>query len=391
MTISVVGDKCCGCRTCDLSCPTGAIRMAKDKFAFEMPIVDAEKCIDCGKCVKVCPVLNKDKVEHKEHLLCGAAHALDKDAKFKGSSGGLFGLLAKKVLAQEGIVYGAAFDERHQLYTTKAENEGELLPLYKSKYLLCNTNGEFVNIKKSLEDGRAVLYCSSPCQIAALKLWLRKDYENLFLVEFVCHGVGNQTMFDKSIRFVEEKKKIKIKKFSMRYKTKAVSSHYYYMQYDKNGRTYEKSDLYLMFPYYNAYSDRLVCRESCFDCKYAHTNRVADITIADFHTIEKYLPEIDRFGGVSMFVCNTEKGVVMFENIREQLFVKEMPWEVIVGNNRFSNDERKPKNWEDFLKLSIRNYPEAVSKYLNPYKDWKFYYYKCPKFIRNLAQKILKK
>lgn len=177
----------------------------------------------------------------------------------------------------------------------------------------------------------------------------------------------------------------------MRYKTKAVSSHYYHMRYEKRGKTGEECDLYLMFPYYNAYSQRLVCRESCFDCKFAHPKRVADITIADFHRIEKYLPEVDRFAGVSMFVCNTEKGKTMFKNIHEQLFVKEMPWELIVENNRFSNNEKKPKAWKDFLLLSMLDYPKAVDKYLNPYKDWKYYYYKSPKFIQTLGQKLLRK
>ncbi len=391
MTISVVGDKCCGCRTCELACSTKAISIVKNRLAFEMPLVDTEKCIDCGKCVKVCPVLNKKKVDHREHLLCGAAYALDKDAKFKGSSGGLFGLLAKDVLEDGGIVFGAAFDEKHQLLTTKAETEEELEPLYKSKYLLCNTNGEFKNIKAALNAGRKVLYCSSPCQIAALKLWLNKEYENLYLVEFVCHGVGSQAMFDKSIAFSEKKMKAKIKKIILRYKVDKASSHYYYYYYcEKKKKHFEKTGIHLTFPYYNAFGKRLVCRESCYDCEFASPNRIADMTIADFHTIEKFEPNIDRFAGVSMFVCNTEKGQAMFENIRQQLWVKEMSWDVIVKNNRFSNEEKKPNAWEDFLSLSIQDYKKAVDKYLNPYKDWRFYYYKCPKFLRELGLKLLK-
>ncbi len=388
MTISVVGDKCCGCRTCEIACPTNAITFTKDKFAFEIPFIDTAKCIDCGKCSKVCPVLHKEEVDNKQHLLCGAAYALDKDAKFKGSSGGLFGLLAKEILHAGGIVYGAAFGDNHQLLTTCATSESKLEPLYKSKYLLCNTNGEFKNIKNALEEGRNVLYCSSPCQIAALKLYLAKDYENLFLIEFVCHGVGSQEMFDKSIAFSEKKLRAKIKKVILRYKVKNASSHYYYYYYERNGKHFEKKDIHLTFPYYNAYGKRLVCRESCYDCKFASPDRVADITIADFHTIEKYEPTIDRFAGVSMFVCNTDKGKALFETIRPQLYVKEMPWEIIVKNNRFSNEEKKPKAWNDFLQLSMTDYNTAVDKYLNPYKDWRFYYYKCPKFVRDLGRKI---
>lgn len=389
MTIACVGEKCCGCRTCELACPSKAITMQKDTLAFEMPVLDSKMCIDCGKCTRVCPLLNKKKVDHADQLLCGYAYALDADAKFKGSSGGLFGLLAKSIIVQSGIVYGAAFDKNMQLKTTCATTEDELEPLYKSKYLLCNTNGEFANIKKDLEAGRKVLYCSSPCQLAALKLYLHKECDNLYLVEFVCHGVGSQEMFDKSIAYTEKKKGIKIKNFVHRYKIPhAATSHNFQYLFEKKRKEKFKEGLYIIYPYYNAYSQRIVCRNSCFDCKFASPERIGDITIGDFHTIEKYDKTIDRFAGVSMFVCNTTKGVSMFESIRNELFVSEMPWNVIVKANRFSNDEKKPSVWEDFLNLSMIDFPAAVDKYLNPYKDWRFYYYKCPAFLRNFGKKI---
>ncbi len=390
MTIDVVGNKCCGCRTCEISCPKDAITVGRDRLAFEMPAIDKEKCIDCGKCIRVCPVLNKEKVEYVNHLLSGAAYALDPADRSKGSSGGLFGLLAKAVLKKDGVVYGAAFNDDHQLLTAKACTEKELEPLYKSKYLLCNTNGEFKNIKADLEAGRNVLYCSSPCQIAALKLYLNKDYDNLCLVEFVCHGVGSQEMFDKSIAFTEKKLNAKIKRLTMRHKTNSASFHWYKILYEKDGRDKEKVGIHLTFPYYNAYGKRLVCRESCFDCKFASPNRVADLTIADFHSIEKYEPSLNRFSGVSMFVCNSEKGRSMFEDIREVLWVKEMPWDIICKNNRFNNDEKKPSAWDDFLNLSVIDYDKAYRKYLNPYKDWRYYYYKCPEIIREIGLKIFK-
>lgn len=390
MTIETVKGKCCGCRTCELVCPTQAISMQKDKYAFEMPVVHATKCIDCGKCSKVCPILNKSEVAHATHLKCGAAYALDAETKFKGSSGGLFGILAKQTLKEGGIVYGAALDENLQLKTQSASTVEELEPLYKSKYLLCDTNKKFPEIKAALESGRKVLYCSSPCQLAALKLYLKKEYSNLFLVEFVCHGVGSQTMLDKSIAYSEKKLRGKIKKVVFRYKVDKVSSHYYCYYYERNGKTYEQKGIHLTFPYYNAFGKRLVCRESCYDCEFASPDRIGDITIGDFHTIAKYNQSIDRFAGVSMFVCNTPKGVALLEQLSKELYVEEMPWDVIVKNNRFSNDEKKPKDWDDFLSLSMTNYSAAVTKYLNPYRDWRYYYYKCPKFIRELGLKLLR-
>ena len=388
--IKIVADACCGCRTCEIVCPTKAITIEKDALAFEMPFIDENKCIDCGKCEKVCPVLNKEKVDHKEHFKCGMAYAIDEESKKKGSSGGIFGLLAKNVLSKKGIVFGAAFDENHQLKTTSAITNADLEPLYKSKYLLCNTNGEFANIKRNLNLGKKVLYCSSPCQLAALKLYLHKEYDNLYLVEFICHGVGSQEMFDKSIAYTENKANIKIQKVTLRYKkSSGASSHYYQYAYSKNNKSFLKSDIYMTFPYYSAYCKRYVCRTSCYECVFGSPNRIGDISIGDFHTIEKFDPSIDRFSGVSMFVCNTEKGVDLFHEIEDKLIVKEYPWSIIMQENRFSNKgESKPTMRNAFLQLSMVDYSAAVSKYLNFYKDWRYYYYKCPSFLRKIGKKI---
>lgn len=177
MSISQVGKDCTGCKTCILSCPIHAIRMQSDEFGFEYPLIDTKRCIECGKCESVCPALHIVK-KHTRYS-CGAAYAVDSSIKRDGSSGGLFGTIAKKIITDGGIVFGAAFDDSLKLRTQYAKTLEELHPLYKSKYLLCDTGDRFLQIQIELKKGRTVLYCSSPCQIAALKLFLKTEYPNL--------------------------------------------------------------------------------------------------------------------------------------------------------------------------------------------------------------------
>ena len=148
MSVSIIGNNCCACKTCEQSCPVRAIAFKKDEDGYEQVCVDSNICIACGLCEKVCPILTVRKPDKREKPdLCGAAFAIDDDAKEKGSSGGLFSVFAQHVIEGGGVVYGAAFDKTLQLKTARATTKDELLPLYKSKYLLCDTGHSFSQIK----------------------------------------------------------------------------------------------------------------------------------------------------------------------------------------------------------------------------------------------------
>jgi len=388
MSINIVGAECCGCRTCKIVCKFNAISVVTDIYGFEQVSVDTNRCHECGVCEQVCPVLNIEI--GFERYFCGAAYALDKGVKKQGSSGGLFGVFARRIIQDGGYVYGAAFDDNLKLKTTKASTMEELIPLYKSKYLLCDTNDKFIEIKAKLDEGQKILYCSSPCQVAALKLFLKSIYDNLLTVDFVCHGVGSQVLFDKSIEFSEKQMDTKIRKVVFRYKIKQASSHYYYFYCKDKNRCFEKKDLYLSFPYYNAYCKQLICREGCYTCKYATTGRVADITIGDFHNIEKYDSSIDRFAGVSMFVCNTVKGKKFFDIVKEELFIRTFEWDILRRNNRFDQEAEENKQRREFMDMvATQPFEVAVKKYLRPMKDWKrLLYYKSPMIVRSIVRKF---
>ncbi len=389
MSIENIGTSCCGCRACLQKCKIGAISFSVDRYGFEYPTINPNLCIHCGLCENVCPIQQKQMTSN-DVFACGFAYAKNAEIKYQGSSGGLFGVFAKNVIMNGGSVYGAAFDENLKLKTTKAETEAALYPLYKSKYLLCDTNFQFAEIEKDLQLGKPVLYCSSPCQITALKLYLKKDYGNLLAIDFICHGVGSQTLFDRSISYMEQKSNIKINSVTLRYKKAKASSHYYYLRYSKNGKKYEKSDLYFSFPYYNAYCKQLACRDSCYHCKYATKERVGDITIGDFHSIEKYAPKIDRFAGVSMFLVNTINGKSWFDRVADQIHYEHIEKTVLYQNNRFSKEADIPCQYTAFREsIAEEPFKITVKRFLKPSKDWKkLLYYKAPKFIRNLARKF---
>ncbi len=390
MSVPDFGSRCCGCRACLEVCQFQALSFAYDADGFERIRIDSQKCRHCGMCEKVCPMVAT--VSTGRHNSCGAAYALDDQVKYEGSSGGLFGVFARKIVSEGGIVFGAAFDEDLQLKTTPAETEEQLIPLYKSKYLLCDTDHRFPEMKRMLESGRPVLYCSSPCQIAALRLFLKKDYENLITVDFVCHGVGSQDLFNRSIRYAEEKGHMRIRKVIFRQKVADASSHYYTYVGEKKGKTIQKDGLYMFFPYYYAYQKRYACRNECYDCSYASEKRVADITIGDFHTIEAFDPSIDRFAGVSMFVCHTPRGESFFQSVTSKLFVETFDWEILKKSNRFGGVEIPPANREAFLKMVAEEpFEHVVRRYLNPYKNWRLIYYKSPAFIRKFARKRIGK
>lgn len=389
MSIKDIGSKCCGCRACLQCCPCNAIRFQPDKYGFEYPTLNAELCVNCNLCETVCPMMNED-VKNSEVFACGAAFATDQQTKYTGSSGGLFGVFAQAVLSEGGIVFGAAFDKNLKLKTTSAETEEELIPLYKSKYLLCDTNQQFRAIEQELQKERFVLYCSSPCQIAALKRYLKKDYSHLLTIDFICHGVGSQTLFDESIAYTEKREEIQIQAVTLRYKKAKASSHYYQYGYLKNGKLRQRSDLYFSFPYYYAYCKQLACRDSCYDCKYASCERVGDITVGDFHTIERYMPKIDRFAGVSMLLINTQKGKKWFDTVASKLEYYPMEKDVLYANNRFSRGSVVPAEQMAFREsIATEPFEMTVKRFLKPSREWKkLIYYKSPRILRKIIMKL---
>lgn len=392
--ISIINEKdCCGCAACSAVCPKDCITMEKGSLGHLFPVVDKDKCIACGKCEKVCPKIEPFYNNGQIKQIVYAAYAKDEDIRFSGSSGGIFGIFSEELLDKGYVVYGAAFDENLQLKCTKAETLDELRPLLKSKYLQSDLSKKYHEIKMLLDNGKKILFVSTPCQVAAIKKYLGKEYPNLITVDFFCHGVPSQEFFDRCRDYVEKKRKIVIRSYQFRAKKKhGACPHYFKMEYLKNGSTIIDTKLYFHSPFYLAFQKYINLRESCYECQFAGEKRNSDITIGDFHEIDKYADGINRFDGISTVIINTSVGRQLWNECLGKLNVIEMDLERLKRDKiYFCGGTKRPDKRDEFLKdYSSNSFESLYDKWMNPKAYWKQeIYYLLPKMVRDQIKKYI--
>lgn len=184
---------CCGCSACVQRCPKQCISLREDAEGFLYPEVDASLCVDCGLCEQVCPELHPDA--ERQPLQTFAAVNPDAEVRRTSSSGGVFTALAEQVIDAGGVVFGAAFDEHWEVRHRCATTREELAAFRGSKYVQSVIGDTFLQTERFLKSGRRVLFSGTPCQIAGLRRFLRRDYDHLLCVDFICHGVPSPGVF----------------------------------------------------------------------------------------------------------------------------------------------------------------------------------------------------
>ncbi len=322
--IKVPKDACTGCGACYSKCPVNAIEMKENKEGFLFPKVNSEKCIDCGLCYDACAAVNY--VERGSETRAYAAWA-DFETRMKSSSGGFFSVLANYVLENGGAVCGAAFTEGYDGAVHRwIEKKEDLQILRGSKYLQSIIGDTYKQAKEYLESGRMVLYTGCPCQIAGIKRYLGKNYENLILVDIVCHGVPSPKAYKAYISEIANGSPIK--KVDFREKEHwgwgtATSL------YTEDGKAYYgecSKD-----PYWIGFLSGLITRECCAWCPYANASRIGDFTIGDFWGVSDASKEYDDTNGTSLVMLNTAQGKRVFEIIKEKCeLAQEVPMEKVV-------------------------------------------------------------
>jgi len=208
--------KCMGCSACMNICPVGAIEMHEDKEGFKRPVINQEKCINCGACRRTCPVLNTQTNQALNK--CYACYSKDEHSMANSSSGGIFYLLADYVIKNKGIVIGAAFDKHNKLNHIAINELEDIIHLQGSKYLQSDLRDIFQLIRKNIKD-KLILFVGTPCQVAGLKAFLKKDYDNLITVDIICHGVPSPKLFKKYVTEMEARENQKLVKYIFRDKT----------------------------------------------------------------------------------------------------------------------------------------------------------------------------
>ena len=305
-------EKCCGCHSCYNICPKKAISMVKDSEGFFYPNVSEDMCINCGKCIQSCPDIKTPDMNPFDKAY--ACYAKREEEHLSSSSGGFFAVLAREILEENGIVCGAAFDDSVKVKHIITDNISGLEKIKKTKYVQSTIGQAYSQIKGVLKTGKKVLFSGTPCQVAGLKLYLGQDYDNLICIDLICHGVPSPEVFS---RYLSEKSRNN-KIVAMTFRNKENGVYNSILEYlldngEKISETYEES------PYIKGFNQNLFIRPSCFNCKYKGIKRCSDITIGDFWGIDEFHPNFSDSYGTSAVIIHSEKGIRMFERIKEKL------------------------------------------------------------------------
>lgn len=307
---------CCGCSACVQRCPKQCISLHEDNEGFFYPHVNTNNCINCGLCEKVCPWLNRQNKLLPLEVL--AVKNRNEDERMASSSGGVFIALAKKVIVDGGVVFGAVFDENWEVKHTYAEKIEDVRPMMGSKYLQSRIDNSYKDAEKFLKVGRKVLFTGSPCQITGLHNYLRKDYPNLISVEFLCHGVPSPGIWRTYLKEIIKKigNVSQITKIEFRNKKSGWDNYSIVISGRTNVNSIEHilySDIYRNNTYMRGFLSDIYLRPSCYNCKCKNGISHSDLTIADYWAIDLFFPDFNDNKGIGLVLINTEKGKQIFD------------------------------------------------------------------------------
>ena len=376
-------DVCTQCYACLTACTKGCISMVGAKDGFVIPDIDREKCVECGACMKSCHRLSPSFAFQKpiKTYACWTRILGDRE---RSSSGGAFSVIARKIISQGGIVYGASMCENLQVKHIGVENAEDIVRLQGSKYLQSYMGDTYKSVRSELKKGRMLLFTGTPCQVAGLLTFLRKPYENLYTCDVICHGVPSQKAFDAYIEKIGLKGKCKdfvfrftkgwgfqlsrqlISPTRWRFQTKIISP---------------KNAYYL-----RAFTKGLMFSETCYKCVYARPDRVSDISLADYWGLGMMKPfNLPTHKGISCLLANSEKALTLLGECKD-LEYEERPFEeAVAGNHNLSHVSERPWGRDTYyndslvmsvdalsakygIKASIRDYLRLLKQYINTFR-----------------------
>lgn len=361
--------KCCGCTACASSCPKNCISMQYDEEGFLYPVVDATLCVNCGICEKMCSQLSEHDEERTNKVEYFACQNKNENVRKISTSGGIFGLLADKVISSGGTVWAAGFDEAAIVVHKEARTSGELIDMYGSKYVQSDLKDTFKKIKQELNaSNKAILFVGTPCQVEGLLYYLsNKEKEYLITVDLVCYGVPSSGLYKEWIQSIAEKHGSEVSRIYFRDKKYGYAGVNVKVLL-KDGRALE--DIVDVKTYTKTMFSKIGLRPACYKCVYRGRNKLSDFTIGDFWQIGEYSKQMDDDKGTSIVQVNTKRGADFFDGIEAERFKKvhittlekdELARKIDGENYSFEMPVKRPHFFEDYGRMSYEN---LIQKYL---------------------------
>lgn len=305
---------CCGCEACVQACPKQCISFNEDTEGFRYPEVDKSLCVNCGVCEKVCPILTPYE-SHRPQKQYAAINP-DEAIREQSSSGGIFTMLAERVICEGGCVFGVRFDDNWQAVFDHTDTIEGLAAFRGSKYVQARVGQAFKEVRGFLKQNRKVLFSGTPCQVAALRHFLLRDYDNLLLVDFICHGVPSPKVWRMYLDEVTQNAIRAISDVQFRNKIQGWKRYNFDITYDCRSHQYKLSSWYQKNHYMRIFLNDVSLRPSCYNCKAKAGRSGSDLTIADFWGIGQLKPDMDDDHGTSLVLVHTEKGANHFSGLQ---------------------------------------------------------------------------
>lgn len=361
--------ECTGCSACMNICPHDALIMSSNNEGFIHPLISNDRCVDCGLCQQVCPVRLEPILNNPLKVFSGWSK--DEYKRLNSSSGGAFVEIARLTLENGGVVFGCGLNKDLQAVHLYVENINDLLSnLSGSKYVQSRIEYTYKQARSFLRSGRPVLFSGTPCQIAGLRKYLRKEYENLITVDIICHGVPSPLIFEEYKKYIEQTRNMRI--FNVKFRSKKYSWIFFNMAIEghsskKNKKVFYHGNYY-EDPYIRGFLRDNFLRPSCFHCKFTKVDRVSDFTIADWWGYKRTTSKDRgfRYKGVSLILVNTAKSLDLIKNLNMELkerTIEQAKQTNVCLSHPFNEPVSRNQFWSDYHSLTFN---EVVKKYMYP-------------------------
>ena len=377
---------CCGCSACVQKCPKQCISLKEDCEGFLYPEVDKSICIDCGLCEKVCPVLYQELSQKPLNVY--AAINKNETIRLQSSSGGIFSLLAEKIINEGGVVFGARFDKNWEVMHDYSETIEGLSAFRGSKYVQSRIGNTYIAARKFLEEGRWVLFSGTSCQIAGLKRYLRKEYNKLLTVDVICHGVSSPLVWREYLKEINQKN-IKITQISFRDKIKGWKKFSLSICFSSYTDTHENfyfhetldENIYLQLFLHN-----LCLRPSCSNCPSKSGKCNSDISLADYWGIIRITPKMYDNKGTSLLLINTSKGKDIFYELdskfAETSYIQALRFNPAIENSCLVTND-SVEFWSLFNRSKLQDIEEFLKRFTPSFKT------KIMSYIKSVIANII--